>query len=140
MRDDAHAAGLCRALSLPVQDETVTFKSVPAVWKTDYAQNKGFLPPPTSARTVEDGWSMGSVRGDDWSASSMREDDWVGLGSVFEATCVEVFSTTWGNGGFGVVPACDGCGGIGCSWCDEGDMSKGVSGGMRLWEAALAPG
>lgn len=139
MRDDAHAAGLCRALSLPVQDETVTFKSVPAVWKTEHAQNIGFLPPPTPASTDEYDWSTGSLRGDEWPATSMREDDWVGLGSVLEMTCVAGFSATRGSGGFGAVPLCEGCGGHGCSWCKEGDVSEGVGEGRRLWEAALAP-
>lgn len=124
MRDDAHAAGLCRALSLPIQDGTVTFKSVPAVWKTDHAQNKGFFPSPRAAES-------------DWSANSMREDDWVGLDSVLDMT--KGFSTARGRGYFGAVPLCEGCRGHGCSWCTEGDVSEGVGEGRRLWEAALAP-
>ena len=131
MRDDTHAAGLCRALSLPVQDETVTFKSVPAVWKTDNARVTGFLPPPTS-----------SGMADDWcAASSAREDDWVGL-SIGEAGC----PTAAGSNGSATMARsfCQGCGGSGCSWCDEDGLPERVAewsleDGSRLWEAALAP-
>ncbi|CAM9181976.1 unnamed protein product [Scytosiphon promiscuus] len=158
VRDEGHAAGVCRALSLPVEgeddnngggsghqgagaDRVVIFKSVPAVWKSKEARTTGF-----SGRTSARGAKGITGVNDDKAGVRLREDEWVGLARALAA---EIPSKTsgdqggGGSGGGGGTVTCDACAGFGCSWCDNGvvpaeerDVDPVDEG---LWRAALRP-
>lgn len=120
MPTDEHTAGLCRALSLPVEpDGCVIFKAVPAVWKNADARQAGFLPPPGEPTTQSFLYS--------------REDKWVGIESGWLTKSIAASEGAWGDKSGGT---CQSCGGFGCRWC-EVDAEEVISWG--LWEAALAP-
>ncbi len=151
-RDEGHAAGICRALSLPVCDapnngsngsnrppsgqsagqsadapsgRTVVFKSVPAVWNSEEA-----------ALLVSGGSRKGGC-------GIRREDDWVGLARALAATLPDGEEGAEKEGKAKAAATCDACAGFGCSWCDDG-VVKVVEGGAGeaeegLWETALCP-
>lgn len=135
MRSNAHAAGLCRALSLPVEDEAVAFKLVPVAWKTEEAKILGFLAPPGQ---LFDTRSTPKCPPSSLTYGGMREDNWVGLERVLSSGGKGSSKTAEG----GARHTCDACGGYGCDWCEGGVV---VNWGVRedeagLWEIALVPG
>lgn len=136
MRSDEHAAGLCRALSLPVHDGTVIFKSVPATWKSEQAQRTGFLPPALDGSKADG--AMPLMPG----LASTREDGWVGIKRLL---LLSVGERDGGTGELGGKRTCDLCAGFGCSWCDDsvmrpgGDYVEAAAEEEGLWEAALRP-
>lgn len=131
-RTDEHAAGLCRALSLPVEDdENVVFKSVPALWQNDRARRTGFYSPPRSAETT----TRASARDE----SSSREDAWIGLKPQWLGVKTRALSGEVGDGS-GERGSCQSCGGFGCDWCEDGEEASGGEAEINtgLWDAALA--
>ncbi|CAM9268535.1 unnamed protein product, partial [Hapterophycus canaliculatus] len=160
VRDEDHAAGICLALSLPIEGDdnnsdrngkkngesggrqgagagrAVVFKSVPAVWKSEEARVTGF----SSRASVPGASGIASGDGDKNAAGRLREDEWVGLARALAA---EVPSKTGKDesSSRGTV-TCDACAGFGCSWCDNGvvQAEERVGPGEEgLWQAALRP-
>lgn len=111
----------------------MVFKSVPAVWKTEHAQNTVlFSPPPLAGREANVSVPPSALR-------SMREDDWVGVRLPLAASADNAV-----RGGLKeeTSSTCGSCGGYGCPWCDNGVVVDGGGGAdaAGLWEAALSPG
>lgn len=151
MESADRAGGLCRALSLPLDenDHDVIFKSAPAAWKHEQARRTGFCPPrslidgsaPTTTATtaVASAAAAAAAAGEGAGAPcSSREDDWVKVGPWL------VGGGDDDAGGRKAGGTCVACGGFGCSWCREGGGGYSYGGGGQeeeegLWEAALAP-
>ena len=157
-RDEDHAAGICRALSLPIDENegggdaggvarSVVFKSVPAVWKSERAMAEGYCSGDASAlqqhpQGLKSSLGSGARNGASTCRGSAREDDLVGLTRALAVTVVG--DTNDGEEGHTPVTAtCDDCAGFGCSWCDNGvvKVEEVVGGGQEegLWETALCP-
>lgn len=163
-RDEDHALGICRALSLPIDEpqvdnrsqdkdqadrvaRSVVFKSVPAVWKSERAMAEGYCSGDASAlqqhpQGLKSSLGSGARNGASTCRGSAREDDLVGLTRALAVTVVG--DTNDGEEGHTPVTAtCDDCAGFGCSWCDNGvvKVEEVVGGGQEegLWETALCP-
>lgn len=154
--DEEHAAGICRALSLPLEgsdnkdsngggsdqqattrsDRAVFFKSVPAVWKSEEAKTTGFVGC-ASAHGVS-----GITRGGNHvvGGGRVREDEWVGLARALAAKAPSTTGKDKSSGS--TLVTCDACAGFGCSWCDGGVVQAEEEVGPEdegLWQAALRP-
>eukprot|EP00752_Nemacystus_decipiens_P008387 g7498.t1 len=163
-RDEDHAAGICRALSLPIHEaegeggqeaggvvRSVVFKSVPAVWKSEKPMVEG----PCSGddavpRKASLFGSSASARSGapqkgtptSFSIASAREDDLVGLARAL-AVAIPDTKDDKGKEDSPATVTCDDCAGFGCSRCDNGKVRVEEVVGRRreegLWEAALCP-
>ncbi|CAM9397993.1 unnamed protein product [Ectocarpus sp. 12 AP-2014] len=152
-RDEEHAEGICRALSLPIEEikhgggsntslhqtdaedqpKAVVFKCVPAVWKSETAKKTGYFC----------GTNNGNARG-----CTLREDDWVGLTRALAASASDENRSgrSADSNKTTATATCTACAGFGCSWCENG-IVKAEEGNPRiaqeeeegLWEAALCP-
>ncbi|CAM9465097.1 unnamed protein product [Ectocarpus fasciculatus] len=152
-RDEEHAEGICRALSLPIEEikhgdgsntsghqadakdqaKAVVFKCVPAVWKSETARKTGYI------------W--GANKGDARDSYTLREDDWVGLTRALAASASdENRSSSADTNKAATTATCTACAGFGCSWCENG-IVKAEEGIPRseeekeegLWQVALCP-
>lgn len=158
-RDEDHAAGICRALSLPINEiggegeadgvvRSVVFKSVPAVWKSERAMVEGYCSGNAPVPQQHPQGSKSSLGSSDRrgptsrSRGSAREDDFVGLTSALGVTVPDALNDKEKEDG-PATATCDDCAGFGCSWCDNGvvKVEEVVGGGQErgLWEAALCP-
>ncbi|CAM9127913.1 unnamed protein product [Ectocarpus sp. 4 AP-2014] len=152
-RDEEHAEGICRALSLPIEEmkhgdgsntsvhqtdakdqpKAVVFKCVPAVWKSETAHKTGHFC----------GTNSGNARG----SCTLREDGWVGLTRALATSASH--KNRGGSADSNKTAAtatCTACAGFGCSWCENG-IVKAEEGISRLaqeeeeglWQVALCP-
>lgn len=171
-RDEGHAASICRALSLPVEDDdtnsdqtpdqpidqvyrpgdqrdrrTVTFKSVPAAWKSEKAKATGHCAPSPRQQAPSQASLVSIAESGSGSAASsglldfgafLREDDWVGLTRALAVTLPDKKQ----DRSKAATSVCGACAGYGCSWCDNGVVREEEGRGGKeegLWEAALCP-
>lgn len=126
MRSDTHAARLCRALSLPIEGETVVFKAVPAAWVSEQAKKAGHAPPSPHP-------SHPSQAADSVPLQILREDDWVGVHRALTAaaTTTKAAAVEEGSGEVALkrdsARVCEWCAGFGCNRCEDG--ANRVNGG-----------
>lgn len=169
MPDEEHAAGMCRALSLPIEGEAdddnlsnnnnsgdqkprayraVVFKSVPAVWKSEEARTTGFSSSRTTSAPGANGKTNGNTNGNTnenaaGGGGRLREDEWVGLARALAAEVPSKTGKDKSSGCSRGTVTCDACAGFGCSWCDNGVVpAEEVMVRPRdegLWQAALRP-
>ena len=163
VRDEEMAAGICRALSLPVCDAHPH-------GTTDSNPGGSSSRPPPSAQSAADNQSVdgpgrkavafksvpavwnpeeaAKLGGGDSGSRVSREDDWVGLAGALAAAFPEMKegAEEKETGGSKATATCDACAGFGCSWCDDGVVKAvagedGDGGGAEegVWETALCP-
>lgn len=153
-RDEEHAEGICRALSLPIEEikhgdgsntgghqkdavdqaKAVVFKCVPAVWKSETAKKTGYV--------------CGTLRRNAQGSCTLREDDWVGLTRALAASASDKNKSSSAESNKTAATAtCTACAGFGCSWCENGIVKaeEGIPGLAEeeeeegLWQVALCP-
>lgn len=164
VRDEDYAAGICRALSLPLCDALnndsngSSGSSRPPSGQSAGQSESAAAPSGRTGRSVvfksvpalwksEEAALLvgGGSRKGMGGCGIPREDDWVGLTLALAATFPDGENGAVEEGGGKAATAtCDACAGFGCTWCDDGVVKVVEEEGADeaeegLWETALCP-